>query len=676
ANAVEALVGASFLLWNRSEPFSLERLPDTTRLLLVAFFAPLISAAMASSAVVWHYEVNFFSVYFVWWIADCVGILLVAPLTWACLCWQPQGKANWLRTMELVGSFMLTATCTMLIFVNALGELSFPFLLMPLIYWPALRFGTAAVAGNLAVMALIMTIATQQSQGPFADQLSGSTNLAVVLQAFMAATAVPFLALAAMWHERETAAEELERRIQQRTFQLAEADRRKDHFLAVLAHELRNPLAPLAHALEVWPAVHSQPERLHEIREVMTNQVQHMSGLIDDLLDVSRIAGGKILLRKEQLDLRDIVRSSLESSRSQLLAAEHKLTVCLPPTPVYVFGDRARLSQVVSNLLNNAIKYTGRCGHLSVTVQQAGHEALVFVRDNGPGIPQDQLERIFELFTQVDQTLERAHGGLGIGLTLVKNLVELHNGTVRAESTGLGQGSCFCVTLPSCQQPSHIQPSDVTPRVHMSSLHVSSVTLSSENMSSEDMSSEDTSPDNLPPDGLACAHPPSVDLKPNETKIPTESTHPGQADATVSAKSGKSSPKPTLPSHRILVVDDTQASGRMLALLLKSLGQQVEVCFDGPSALSMISSYRPALIFLDIAMPGMSGYEVAVEIKANPATQSIMLVAMTGFGQASDRQRAFDSGFDEHMIKPATLAALTRVVEDLDQRLLPRDPSQ
>ncbi len=208
------------------------------------------------------------------------------------------------------------------------------------------------------------------------------------------------------------------------------------------------------------------------------------------------------------------------------------------------------------------------------------------------GIPGKDLERIFELFTQVDQTLERSHGGLGIGLTLVKNLVELHGGTVRAYSDGINQGSQFVVTLP---------------RMNLNQSH--------------------------------------------------EANDPGQPGANCSR------PK---ESHRILVVDDTQASGRMLSLLLKSLGQQTELCFDGQSALAVVDPFQPELIFLDIAMPGMNGYEVARQLKNDPATSHIVLVAMTGYGQESDRLRAFAAGFNHHMVKPANMEALSRVIVDLE----------
>ncbi len=509
-------------------------------------------------------------------------------------------QASWWRTAELICSFAILGFCTTIVFSNYFPTVAFPFLLMPLLYWPALRFGTVAVAGHIGLMGVIVIYATQRGIGHFAD----ATYQAVVVQAFLATCSVPFLALASMWHEREQAADEMERRIEMRTRQLAEADRRKDHFLAVLAHELRNPLAPLTHALHVWPSVEGQPERLNELRSLMSNQLQHMSGLIDDLLDVSRIAGGKILLRDDLVDVRDTVREAAASALSQAEAAGHTLQVCLPPEAIWVRGDHARLCQVLGNLLNNAIKYTDNQGLIQLTASSTNQAALITVTDNGPGIPTSELTRIFELFTQVDQTLERAHGGLGIGLTLVKNLVELHGGSVTAESRGVGHGATFRISLP---------------------------------------------------------------LAPHSQELAMKPSTSSDTDRASTSEAAAHAPQPTansLPCRRIMVVDDTQASGKMLGLLLKSLGQQVEICCDGPTALRTVSQYRPQLIFLDIAMPGMSGYEVAEKLKSDPQTADIVVVAMTGFGQASDRQRAFESGFDRHMIKPANIDALKAVIQE------------
>jgi PAS domain S-box-containing protein len=233
---------------------------------------------------------------------------------------------------------------------------------------------------------------------------------------------------------------------------LREADRRKDQFLATLAHELRNPLAPISNALQVWPLVEHDPTEAARLREMMGRQVGQMVRLIDDLLDVSRITRGKIELRKETVELASVVEGALESVRPLLDSCGHELSVSLPSEPITLDGDPGRLMQVFGNLLNNACKYAGRNGHVWLAAAREGDSAAVTVRDDGPGIPRDMLDRIFEMFTQVDQTLDRAHGGLGIGLTLARTLVELHGGSIEARSDGPGRGAEFVVRLPIARQ--------------------------------------------------------------------------------------------------------------------------------------------------------------------------------------------------------------------------------
>jgi PAS domain S-box-containing protein len=228
---------------------------------------------------------------------------------------------------------------------------------------------------------------------------------------------------------------------------LKEANRRKDEFLATLSHELRNPLAPLLNALEIVRREQNPRAAFEEVRDMMERQVQQLVLLVDDLLDVARISQGKIALREERLELAAIVQSALEMSRPLLEAAKHKLTVQLPP-PLYVVGDLTRLAQVLANLLNNAAKYTPEGGQIGLTAERKGDRAVVQVQDNGLGIPIEVMPHIFEMFTQVDRNLQRAQGGLGIGLTLVKRLVEMHGGAVEAFSEGNGKGSTFTVRLP------------------------------------------------------------------------------------------------------------------------------------------------------------------------------------------------------------------------------------
>ena len=378
-----------------------------------------------------------------------------------------------------------------------------------------------------------------------------------------------------------------EAQLKRQTLALQDEDRRKDEFLATLAHELRNPLSPLSNALQVWPSVESDHARMDELRRMMERQVSLMTRLIDDLLDVSRITRGKIELRRQVADLGVLIAGAVETVQPLIVACNHQLSVDLPAEPLYVDGDVARLTQVFGNILNNAAKYTSRDGTIRVKARRVGESAEISISDSGVGIPSHMLTRIFEMFQQVDQTLARSHGGLGIGLTLVKRLVELHRGQVEARSDGPGKGSTIIVTLPV--------------------------------LSGSDVSA-------LPPQ----AAPRKV------------------AGA--------------IPPLRILVVDDVQASARTLAMMLQSIGQQVSVVHDGRSAVDWVRANRPDLVFLDIAMPGMSGYDVAREIRAQSELDETFLVALTGYGQDADRRRAMEAGFNHHMTKPASIDALEQLL--------------
>jgi PAS domain S-box-containing protein len=369
---------------------------------------------------------------------------------------------------------------------------------------------------------------------------------------------------------------------------LEEASRRKDQFLATLAHELRNPLAPISNALQVWPLLEHKPEEAERLRGMMGRQVRQMVRLIDDLLDVSRITRGKIELRTERLDLRTVLGAAIEAQRPFLDAHAHALHVDLPGEPLVIDADAGRLVQVFGNLLHNAGKYTAPGGRIRLAARRQAQQVHVTVSDNGAGIPVDMLASIFEMFTQVDQSLGRTHGGLGIGLTLVKTLVELHGGTVEASSRGAGSGSEFTVCLPAAAH------------------------------------------------GDDASLPPAVD---------------GRALS-------------PLPVHRVLVVDDVQSSADTFALMLAGLGQQAHVVYGGAPALEAVADFRPDIAFVDIAMPGLDGYEVARRVRAMQGRPPV-LVALTGYGQEEDRQRALAAGFDRHLVKPASLAALHRLLEAL-----------
>lgn len=362
---------------------------------------------------------------------------------------------------------------------------------------------------------------------------------------------------------------------------LREADRRKNEFLATLAHELRNPLAPIRNSLHILRMTARNDATAERVFNMLERQLNHMVRLVDDLMELSRITRGVIELRKEETDLATVLRSAVETSSPLITAGGHQFAMSLPQEPIPLYADVIRLGQVFSNLLNNAAKYTEGGGQITLSVRQSKDEVFVSVRDNGIGIPASIKPKVFDLFVQADRFTNRAQSGLGIGLTLVKRLTEMHGGTVAVESEGIGQGSEFIVRLP-------ISPSR--------SIGVS----------------------------------------------PPQAVHAVKCS----------------PQRRVLVVDDNQDSAASLAILLRFLGADVQTANDGTTALSTIESCRPDVVFLDIGMPGMDGLEVARRVRRRADFDGVLLVALTGWGQAEDRDRTRAAGFNRHLVKPADVTTL------------------
>ena len=377
---------------------------------------------------------------------------------------------------------------------------------------------------------------------------------------------------------------------------LRDTDRRKDEFLATLAHELRNPLAPIRNSLQILKMPRLDPETIERSREMMDRQVQQLVRMVDDLLDVSRVMRGKIDLRKERVELASVVARAIETAQPLIEAQTHELTVSLPDESLPLNADPVRLCQVLGNLLTNAAKYTDQNGRIRVTATRDGDEAVLRVLDNGIGLASDMLPHVFELFVQADHSSTKAQGGLGIGLTLVKNLVEMHGGAVTAHSPGLGQGCEFVVRLPITKQ-----------------------------------------------------------------------------NRVVSQEREVQEARPKNTGHRLLIVDDNRDAAESLALLLRLLGHEVQVAHDGAAALRLLATSRPDLVFLDIGMPGIDGYEVARRIRNTPGNEKVVLAALTGWGQMEDRRRTAAAGFNHHLVKPPEPKALEELLSGLtvnrDQRM-------
>ncbi len=365
-----------------------------------------------------------------------------------------------------------------------------------------------------------------------------------------------------------------------------QANRIKDEFLAMLGHELRNPLAPIVTALDLI-AMRGETAAAKE-HKVIERQVTHMMHLVDDLLDVSRISSGKIELRKRHVDVRDVISKAVEVASPLFEQKRHKLTIDVPATALVVSGDEARLTQVVANLLTNAAKYTASAGRVTVSARDTDEKVTIDVTDSGAGIGAELLPRIFDVFVQGYQSSERAAGGLGLGLRLVKSLVELHGGSVTAHSAGLGTGSRFTVVLP---RPGPILPEDAAAPV-------------------------------LPP-------------------------------------------RKVLGAARVLVVDDNEDARLLLGELLSSVGFEVKTAADGPEALEVVKTFAPTVAVLDIGLPVMDGYDLALRMRQQLGAATPPLIAVTGYGQHEDRHRSQVAGFARHLVKPVDLHHLLDAIAEV-----------
>lgn len=704
-NTLEAIAGAYLL--NKLVGFrpALQRFRDVFGLILLgAGVSTMVSSTIGVTSLCltgiqpWT---KFGSLWGVWFLGDAMGDVLVAPFVLTLIAKESRRRLRSRALHEVTAYIIVLALVDLVVFTarSPLGPKYAPpdYAIFPVLIWGALRFGTAGTALGTFITAAIAVLGTVQGYGPFT---SGGTNENLIsLQLFMFVAAATGLIMAVSKTERDEAGKSLhqseqrykslvlatsqvvwstdapgevvedlptwraftgqskeemmgrgwmrmlhpgdiqsvgevwERSLATRTphenefrvkaadgkyrnvlaravpvlgpdgkvrewvgtltditgkkraeREMEEANQRKDEFLAMLAHELRNPLAPIRNAIEIIRSSKSDPERIDWTCEIMERQVHHMSRMLDDLLDVSRITRGQIQLFRQTSDLNILVHRSLDATRTVIEKKELTLETEYAPGAVPVSADITRVEQVTTNLLNNAVKFTPAGGKISVSVARDGDSAVLRVRDTGRGIAPELLPHVFDLFTQGDRSLARSEGGMGIGLTLVQSLVRMHGGSVEVRSEGPGRGSEFTVRLPMLP----IVPS--------------------------------TSPRSAAEGGTA-----------SERKS-------------------------------VLVIEDNYDSAQTLATMLDIMGHEVHVAYDGPSGLDQFERLKPAIVLLDIGLPGISGFEVAKRIRTNPKNEALKIIALTGYGSDSDRERSKAAGFDHHLVKPVDFGVLEQLL--------------
>jgi signal transduction histidine kinase len=514
------------------------------------------------------------AIWFTWWLGDAAGAVLVTPLVvlwWTSRDWDRMGRRAGEAALMIVAIGTVGAAT---FFHPYLSQYPMAFLSLAPLVWGALRFGPREIATAIAVLAIFATAGTIADRGQFA-RLAPNESL-LVLQGFLLVISMTALPMAALTVERRAS-------LQRERAARAEADaalRAKDEFLAILSHELRNPLAAISMAAAVLDTGAPPRESSARLVASIRRQTQHLARLIDDLLDIGRLTASKLILRKEALDLGAAVRRCVDALATTRGLGPGRIELTLEA--VWIDADPVRIAQVVENLLGNALKHTPPTKRIRVVVRDIGAVAELRVEDEGFGIRPELLPNVFEPFTQGEQGLDRSAGGLGLGLTLVRRLTELHSGTIEAQSGGVDKGSVFTLRFPSRSAPVE-------------------------------------------------AH-----------AAPSEQVRAGRP-------------------RRLLVVEDNVDARQTLRTLLEMLGHEVHEAADGEAGVAAALERRPEVVFVDIGLPRLDGYEVARRLRA--AKLGVRLVALTGYGRDDDVQRAREAGFDEHLLKPATLEQLRAAIE-------------
>ncbi len=606
-NTMEAVMAVYLLRNFRFNPL-FDRLADSFGFIIVALSVPLISAIIGPVSLALFGVIppaSLPEMSFTWWIGDILGALIVAPLL---IRWLSNPIARSSRTipqiLENIAFFCVLIVVALLVFLDpipGLREFTLPYMVFVPLTWGALRVGPRMMTMAIATTAMIATYGTLMGMGPFANS-SGGINDLFLLQVFLATVATIFLLFVSAVEDRKNAARRLEAdvaELSEDVLTISEADRAKNDFIATLSHELRNPLAPILSTLEIIKATKPHNGELLTLVDSTHQNVMRITRLLDDLLDVARISRKKFTLQKEHVSLKDVIEHSVAMADPLIKQRGHSFSLNTTNEKALLYADPLRIEQVIVNLLNNAAKYTPHGGSITLAARTIGSEAEIRVRDNGIGIPTNELTEIFEPFKQLNQGRRTESAGLGIGLSLAQRLVELHGGTIRVESAGKDRGSEFIVRLPLAAEVMLLSAGKEIEKIE-----------------------KPVAP---------AAEPPAPPPSPRKTK------------------------------RTILIVDDNQKAADALATLLNHSGHEARTAFDGAQALAALENFRPDVVFLDIGLPDKDGYEVATMIRSY-LDPSPSIVALTGYGQEEDHRKTLEAGFDGHLVKPVSIAELERVL--------------
>ena len=592
-NTLEAAAGAYLLTnWFKFDPM-LERLRDTASLIGAAVISAFIGASIVAGSVEVFSGGAMVPLWRELWIGHAVSMLSFGSffLRWL---YQPFFVKTTRQIAEGVVIFGSIAALTFLIYwtpYGYLGGVSLIFFLVIPFIWAALRTGPHGTTLALLLMAVIAPFGALYGSNAL-SQDTAATQTFLLEQVLIGTLSIMFLIFTSIMEERKRSERVLGdhvKRLEEALEKIRGEDQAKTEFLAILAHELRNPLSPILSSLELMKRGGIKDAHQKHISAIASH-VHIMARLLDDLLDMSRVSQKKFKLQKEPVELQKVIQLSLESTEGYISDRKHKVTVSMPEEPLWVLADPVRLEQIFVNLLHNAGKYTEPGGRIEVKVNPKDGEIKISVKDTGLGIPKGILPYIFD--TVRKGGMSRRPGGLGIGLSLAKRFSELHEGTIEARSEGAGKGSEFIVTLPR-RAP--------------------------------------------------------VQLALSQTRKGTR-------------RSRFYEHKKATVSYRVLVVDDNESAADGMAELLRADGHQTAVCYDGPEALESVGNFDPHVVVLDIGLPTMDGYEVARAMRGSRAT----LIALTGYGQDSDKQKARESGFDHHLVKPVSVADIEALLAEIE----------